>query len=389
MNVAMSPAGTVLVRPARMRRCAPGLLARLVLLCIGVRVGLEAVGLAALAHEHNQVWTNALDLWSRWDADHYLRLAQVGYVGSAAAPHTSDPLNIVFLPFYPLAVHIVSLALHNVVLSALVVSFAASVGAGYFLFRLVALDADDAAAWRAVILLFSFPSAYYLAAPYSEALSLFAVVASVYAARTSHWAGAGIAGALATGTRVTGIALAPALLAEVFARKARVRDHIRRLAWISLAAAGLLTYLAINQIVDGNPLHFLQVQRTNWSQGLTFPWEPVRGAIEALWAGVHDFTFTFIYVGIIAGALVALPLLALAVRRLRLQDVLYGWSSFLLMMSAAWLVSLPRYLLVLYPLFIVGARLTRSSRVLIPVVVVGAALQGWLMWRYSADQWTF
>jgi hypothetical protein len=69
--------------------------------------------------------------------------------------------------------------------------------------------------------------------------------------------------------------------------------------------------------------------------------------------------------------------------------VLYGWSGFLLMMSAAWLVSLPRYLLVLYPLFIVGARLARSSRVFIPIVVVSAALQGWLMWRYSVSQWTF
>jgi Gpi18-like mannosyltransferase len=263
------------------------------------------------------------------------------------------------------------------------------VGAGYFLFRLVALDADEATAWRSVILFFSFPSAYYLAAPYSEAPFLFAVLASVYAARCGRWAGAGIAGALATGTRVTGIALAPALLADVFAGSARVRDHIRRLAWISLAAVGLLTYLAINQIVYGNPLHFLEVQRTNWSQGLTFPWEPVWGAIEALLVGVNDFTFTFIYAGIVAGVLVALPLLVLAVRRLPLQDVLYGWSGFLLMMSAAWLVSLPRYLLVLYPLFIVGARLARSSRVFIPIVVVSAALQGWLMWRYSVSQWTF
>ena len=188
---------------------------------------------------------------------------------------------------------------------------------------------------------------------------------------------------------MTGIALAPALLAEVFARRAGVRAHIRRLAWISLAAVGLLTYLAINQIVHGDPLYFLEVQRTNWSQGLTYPWEPVRGAIQGLWAGGLDFTFTFIYAGIVAGVIVALPLLVLAVRHLRVPDVLYGWAGFLLMMSAAWLISLPRYLLVLYPLFAVGARLCRSPRVLIPVVVAGAALQGWLMWRYSIGEWTF
>lgn len=381
--------GTVPVLAASVTRSVPSLLGRLVLLCLGVRVGLEAIGLASLAFHDQPVWPNALDLWNRWDAHHYLRLAEVGYVRSSPPPNTDDPLYIAFFPLFPLAVYMVSLALQNLVLSALVVSFAASVGAGYFLFRLVALDADEATAWRAVILLFSFPSAYYLAAPFSEALFLFAVLASVYAARTSHWAGAGIAGALATGTRITGIALAPALLAEVFARRAGVRDHIRRLAWVSLAAAGLLTYLAINQIVHGDPLHFLEVQRKHWFQGLTYPWEPVLGAARALLAGGNDYTFTFIYTGIVAGVIVALPLLLLTVRRLRLPDVLYGWAGFLLMMSAAWLVSLPRYLLVLYPLFVVGAWLGRSPRVLIPVVVAGAALQGWLMWRYSVGQWTF
>lgn len=365
------------------------LLGRLVLLCAGIRVALEAIGLASLAFHDQPVWANALDLWNRWDAQHYLRLAEVGYVQSSLPPNTEDPLNIVFFPFFPVAVYVVSVAVPNLVLSALVVSFAASVGAGYFLFRLVALDADQAVAWRAVLLLFSFPTAYFLAAPFTEALFLFAVLASVYAARTGEWAGAGLAGALATGTRVTGIALAPALLAEAFAKRAGVPDQVRRLVWISLTAAGLLTYLAINQIVHGDPLHFLEVQREHWFQRPVPPWQPVQDAIQALLAGGNDFTFTFIYAGRVAGVLVALPLLVLAVRRLRLPDVLYGWTGFVLILSAAWLISLPRYLLVLYPLFIVGARLSRSPRLFIPIVVAGAALQGWLMWRYSVGQWTF
>ena len=178
--------------------CPRSLLWRLIMLCAAIRVGLEAIGLAALAFYGHPVWTNALDLWNRWDAQHFLRLAEVGYVQSSPPPNTDDPLFIVFFPFFPLAVHVVSLVVMNLVLSGLVVSFGASVGAGYFLFRLVALDADEATAWRAVILLFSFPTAYYLAAPFTEAMFLFAVLASVYAARTGRWAEAGVAGALAT-----------------------------------------------------------------------------------------------------------------------------------------------------------------------------------------------
>ncbi|MDQ2668905.1 MAG: hypothetical protein M3Z05_23345, partial [Gemmatimonadota bacterium] len=299
------------------------LLGRIALLCAGIRIALEAIGLGSLAAHDQPVWTNALELWNRWDAPHYLRLAEVGYVQSSPPPNADDPFFIVFFPFFPLAVHIVAFVLQDILLSALVVSFAASVGAGYFLFRLVALDTDEATAWRAVLLLFSFPTAYFLAAPFSEALFLFAVLASVYAARTGTWAGAGIAGALATGTRVVGIALAPALLAEVFARRAGVGDRVRRLAWISLSGAGLLTYLAINQIVYGNPLWFLEVQRTHWSNQAAAPWQPVKEAIMALVAGGNGSTFTFIYGGRVAGALVAFPLLVLAIRRLRLGDVLY------------------------------------------------------------------
>jgi hypothetical protein len=302
--------------PGALPYSASSLLWRLVVLCAAIRVGLEAIGLASLAFHDQPVGAYVLDLWNRWDAQHLVRLAEVGYVQSSPPPNTDDPLFIVFFPFFPLAVHIVSLVVQNLVLAALVVSFAASVGAGYFLFRLVALDADEKTAWRAVILLFSFPTAYFLSAPFTEALFLFAVLASVYAARTGRWAGAGVAGALATGTRVTGVALAPALFAEVFARRAGVRDGIRRMLWISLAAAGLLVYLMINQFVHGDPLYFLQVQRTHWFNAPAFPWEPVQVAIEALMAGGNDFTFTFIYAGRVAGGFVALPLLVIAVWRL-------------------------------------------------------------------------
>lgn len=378
-------------QPAQ-QHSARSLLWRLVLLCASIRILLEAIGLVSLKFHGQPVWTNALNLWNQWDAPHYLRLAEVGYVQLPHPPNTEDPFFIVFFPFFPLAVHIISIAVQNLVLSALIVSFSASVGAGYFLFRMVALDADEAAAWRAVLLLFSFPTAYFLAAPYSEALCLVAVLASVYGARTGAWARAGVAGALATGTRVTSIALAPALLAEAFNRKdgrSGVRGQVHKLACISFSAAGLLTYLAINQVVYGDPMWFLKVQRVHWMQHIVPPWQPVQEAITSLLAGANDFTFTFIYVGRVAGVLVALPGLLIAVRRLRLPDVLYGWTSFILILSTSWLIALPRYLLVLYPLFVVGARLSRSPRVLIPLVFAGVALQGWLMWRYSVGYWTF
>lgn len=362
-------------------------LVRLVLLNAGVRTVLEAVGLLSLAAHGQPVASNLLDLWNRWDAHHFLRVAEVGY--RTGTPPPDDPLYIVFFPFFPLAVRIVSIIARDLVLSGLLVSFVASVGAGFVLHRLVALEHGEDDAWRSVVLLFAFPTAYFLSAPYSEALFLFAVLASVYAARTRRWARAALFGAVATGTRVTGIALAPALAAEALAGSAPARERAKRFLWVGVAGAGLLVYLAINLIVYGDAFWFLDVQRSHWSQMAVPPWRSILDAVGSLLEGTDDPTRRFVYWGRVGGFVFALPLLVLAARRLRLSDALYAWSGFVLILSTSWLLSLPRYLLVLYPLFIVGAQLTRSMRMLVPVVVASSTIQLWLMWRYAVGQWTF
>jgi hypothetical protein len=357
---------------------------RIVLLAVSIRVVLEVIGLASLAAHGQPAFGRGLDLWSQWDAPHYLRLAQVGY-----RPPTipgDDPLFIVFFPFFPLAVRIVSVVARNLVLSGLIVSLLSSIGAMWFLYRLVGIEREHTEAWRAVLLLASFPTAYFLAAPYTEALFLFAVLGSVYAARTNRWTRAGLAGALATGTRVAGIALAPALVIEALGAPAK---RVRRLLWSAAAGAGLLAYLIINRVVYHDTFWFLHVQRTHWFQRAVPPWQSLEDAVRALLAGPPNTTVAFIHWGRLAAFALAVPLLVVATRRLRLADSLYGWANLGLVLSTTWLISLPRYLLALYPLFMVGARSTRSRWVFWPVVVVGAGTQAWLFTRYAVGAWTF
>lgn len=373
---------------------------RIVALCLGIRVVLQVIGMVSLAAHGQPVWPNALEMWSHWDAPHYLRIAEVGYVPATPIPAEctlpsrpvhpcDDPLFIVFFPFFPAAVWLVSFVIRNLIASGLVVALAASVGACWFLYRIVERDRGHEHAWRSVLLLLAFPTAYFLAAPFSEALFLFAVVAAMYAARTGAWVRAGLAGALATGTRVTGIALAPALLVEAFTGDASPTRRIRRVASSAIAAGGVAVYLLINLLVHGDPLHFLEVQRSHWYQHLIPPWQSIIDAVRGLAAGAHAPDATFIYWGRIAGFALAVPLLVLAVRRLRASDTVYAWSGFLLIISASWLISLPRYLLVLYPLFIVGADLIRSRQAMALAIGVGATIQTWLFWRYAVGAWTF
>ena len=362
---------------------------RIAMLALAIRIVLEAIGFLSRSMHGLGVTEHWLGLWWQWDAHPYLRIAQIGYrPRSLPGENQFDKFYLGFFPFFPYAVRAVAFVVRSRLLSAMLVSYAASVLASWFLYLLVRLDRDHAEAWRAVLLLLAFPTAYFLAAPYSEALFLCAVTGAVYAARTGRWPRGALAGAIATGTRLVGLAVIPALWAEALRTRATAGARIKRLAWGAGAGAGFALFLLISEVVAGDPFRYFVLQRTHWFQTTVAPWEPVRVAVTSLMDGATG-TLRFIFATRLAAVALAVPLLVLAVRRLSLPDWVYGWAGFIPLMCTGWLTALPRFLLGLYPLFMVGAQLTKSRRVLVPVLVIGAAMQGYLFWRFAAGEWTF
>lgn len=357
----------------------------IVLLAVCVRAGLWILGLLAIrAAGLDPLSTDAVELWARWDAPHFLRVAEVGYRAQG-----EDALFIVFLPFYPLTVRAVAVVVRDLVLAGLTVSLVASVGAGWFLYRLVRLDAPHREAWRAVLLLFAFPTAYFLAAPYSEALFLAASLGAVYAIRRGSPLRSGLAGGIATGTRLQALPLLPVLALEALRDRPTATEGLRRLLPLSLAGAGFLVYLGINVAVHGDPLHFLEVQRSHWHNAAAPPWTPILDALGILAEGATGSDLAFIAWGRLLGTAFAVLVLGLGIRRLRLGDQLYGWLSLALLLSSSWLISLPRYLLGIYPLFVVLASRTRRPPIFWGTAAAGVVAQAALFWRYAQGMWTF
>ncbi len=362
------------------------LLLRCVLLCLLARVALQVVGMASVSNSGGDPWDRFFTLWSAWDAPHYLRLAEVGYRGEGSPG--DDPLFIVFFPAYPAAVAVAHVVLRDLVLAGLTVSFAAAVAACYLLHRLVCLHSDRTTADRAVLLLLAFPTAFFLFAPFTESLFLVGALGAVYAARTGRWPLAAAAGALASGARVVGIAVAPALAFQALREPGSAAARTRRLAWAGASAAGLAVYLGINQVVHGDPLHFLEVQREHWFQHRVWPWVPVQDAWDGLADGVTgDLRFILISRLVAVAGIVAV--LVLGARHLPRGDLVFVCVAFGITMSASWLISLPRYALALYPLFVIGARRTSSPRVFVPTLALGVAIQGWLFYRYASGRFTY
>src|SRR5438477_4810475 len=108
-------------------------------------------------------WFGWVDLWNRWDADQYLKLARFGYTNASV-------WKAWFYPLYPWCVRIVAFLNGNYLASALVVSAIALLIAALLLRRLVQIDFSPEVALRCVWFFLIFPTSYFLHALYYDSL---------------------------------------------------------------------------------------------------------------------------------------------------------------------------------------------------------------------------
>ena len=94
-----------------------------------------------------------------------------------------------------------------VLIMAYAVSLSSFFGALVLLHRLTAIELGAHLGRPTLMLLAFFPTAFFYGIPYTESLFLLLPVAAFLAARTGHWAIAGIVLALASATRVPGLLL--------------------------------------------------------------------------------------------------------------------------------------------------------------------------------------
>jgi len=359
---------------------------------LGVRIGLFVLGLLSTglfppldpvsvpgwpAHAlPDPGWHNLFTVWERFDALWFLRIADEGY-------HTTDG-SAAFFPLYPLLVRLMSTVLGGRPLAAaLFVSNAALLGALTIVYDLTRTEISDAVARTTVVLLCVFPTAFFWFAPYSESLFLLLAVTALWAARRTTWPLAAAAGFGAALTRNVGVIVALALLAEAIQQH---REGARALVHGALAAVatgiGTLAYLLFWQAKAGDwlaPIH----QQANWERVFSWPWSTL----------VEGTKTAFRYVGNTNGSywlidwLLVLPVLAasiLALSRYRWSFRLYLWGGLLVPLSFIFegrpLMSMPRFVLPLFPAFWVMAQLLERWR--IPrwaVAAVGAAGLGLLV----------
>jgi Gpi18-like mannosyltransferase len=280
------------------------------------------------------------------DGPHYMYLAQHGY------SNQGDPANfIVFFPLYPLLVRLITFDFAYVNLSGIIVSLIASVTAVVYLFKITLLDFSDGVAKKAVLFLCIFPTAYFLIAPFTEALFLALAISSLYYARKNSWAFAGILAFLASLTRIAGLLLLPVLAVEYLHQKQwKLKEIKLKFFWVTLPIFGFLIYLLINFQVTGNFFAFLDVERVHWYQTLN-PFEGLGRALMAL-DGNYPSNIINGYAQILFAVFGLMMIFVCFKLKLRLSYQVYLVLNWMLTVSTSFWISIPRYMIIMFPMFI-------------------------------------
>jgi hypothetical protein len=361
---------------------------------------------------------------ARWDSVWYLAIAHDGYVDPSEPVRTGLHAKSAFYPLYPLLAHVTGWVVGSDLIGGLVVSLACFLGALVLLRRLAEIELGTEGARGTLLLVAFFPTAFFFSAIYSESLFLLLSVGAVLAARQGRWTWAGIAGGLAALTRNSGVLLAvPVVLLFLYgpradrvavARAADAWGRLRprfplapQLLWLALIPAGLGAYLAYSAIALGDALAPFHAQAL-WMRHFVLLGGMTDG-VRAAWLGLRQLvhgTDTPIYftagggdpmvtagqslmlVGFLCFALVAL---AGALRRLPIAYGAYAGVALLLALSypvdAQPLVSLPRYVLTLFPLHMWLARWSGERGRTERVVGASAVLLGLLTVQFA--RWGF
>ena len=346
---------------------------------------------------------------ARWDAAWYLRIAESGYGGS--------DVRAAFFPLYPLLVRAVAAPFgaspEALLLAAYVVSLAAFLGALVLLHRLVSLELGRPIAQPALLLLAVFPAAVFFGAPYSESLFLLLAVGAFYAARTGRWAWAGAAAAGAAATRSSGVLLLLPLAMLWWssgrgASAPRAGRRLRDAAWLLLAPLGLATYAAFLGVAEDDAWRFLDVQDA-WSRELTVPlagaWDGLGAAIDGarqLLSGQKEVVYFEKAAGdpyriaainlMLFGSLV-FALVACAGCLRRLPKAYGAWVAASLVLPLTFpvkpqpLMSLPRFLAVLFPIFMWLALWSEERRATPRVAAVSAIGLGLFTAQFASWHW--
>ena len=318
-------------------------------------------------------------IWVRSDASHYLGIARYWY------RTVGDPrFHIVFFPLFPIVVAFFA-PIMGYFASGMFTSNVCLFVACYFMCKLALCEGmGEKEARTSVLFLLIFPASFFCSAPFSESLFLMLSVLVLYYSRQGKFLLASIFGMLAAFTRSLGVLLAVPIFLEAISlglekgvRSLTPKLFFKRVWPVLLVPLGTFAYLLINYLTTGNWFQFLIYQKEHWYQTFgsfintvhyltanTLAWDPA----TAWTLGVPQLVCIFAALGLmIAGA-----------RKIRPVYSVYSLVYFFAAIAPTWLLSGPRYIMAMLPIYFVMAKLAKRRWAYALLVLLSLAGLVWM-----------
>ena len=289
----------------------------------------------------------------RWDGFWYLHIARVGYSRSLRAPLPGVAHRFSVWAFFPAFSGLVS-AVHAITrlpldVAGIVLSLAAGLAAVRAVFALGEEYAGVATGRAAAVLICAWPGSAAFGLPYSEGLAVAATAAALVLLLRRRWWWAGVAGALATATRATGVAVLAAAAVTAGVEVARER-RLQPLAAPLLTAVGLAAFLGYGWARTGDVLVWRHAENL-WHQQFNLGYPMYVHWVRGLTTGVRVWGVLLEIVG-----MAALVTFAVVARkrwgRLTLPMGAYAIVAAVLILGYSAVGTRPRMVLGLVPGFV-------------------------------------
>lgn len=323
---------------------------------------------------------NVLGLLCRWDCGWYMDIAQHGY-STQENPSQPGATNFAFFPLYPSMVRLATpLFAGNVLLAAVALSNLCFFVALLYVFCYVRLlHFDHAVALLTVALLCFLPQTFVFSTGMSESTFLLLLVMAMYYLQTERYLVAGIAAALLSATR------APGIIFVLFALTWLVRQHgwrsvltpwtaPDRLLPLMLAPIGLFLFWGYCFMTTDDAFAQSSTARHGWEWSFVPPW--------------HNLVLLLRSGGAVTlmaiGGIFVLFCTVMLLRMRLVAEAMFCLAALLLVISGEGATSVFRYWIVLFPAWIVVARIIAPR----PLVQAGTFLLAGLCNGLMLYAWT-
>jgi len=310
-------------------------------------------------------WPNTLPGWlspfANWDSGWYLSIAERGYY------FIDQTTNAVFFPLYPLLMRYVGkLTGLDYLTAGLIISQIAIIAAVIYLYQLIKNDYSQSIAWSSIVFLLIFPTAFFFTLVYTEALFICLVVMAFYYARENKWPIVGLLGFLLALTKPWGVALLIPLLVEYYeSKKFNLKKTDLQIWYLTLIPLGLLLFMQYLKAKFGSYFIFMTGQKM-WHDENTYNFFlTFKNYLSNIFIHISDnlpyqtaisLDLAFFTFGLMMSVYIFL--------KIRKSYGLFTFFTCLIPALTGIFVSMSRYLLVAFPIYLLLALWSEKNKLI-------------------------